>query len=136
MRRISLSVVLAAVAALAAGCGKADKAATADGNQQGVQGKYFYVNLFTPPVGGVVTSDLAGIDCGAATVTVNSAVTPPQYTYGYFPSGAGLTNKCGQVRFEWTQTVVLTASPRNGSSFIGWAGSCSGNGTCTLTPVL
>jgi uncharacterized repeat protein (TIGR01451 family) len=55
---------------------------------------------------GTVRSTPAGINCGA-TCSVN------------FPSGT---------------TVVLTATPSDGSTFTGWgAGPCEGTGTCTIT---
>ena len=55
---------------------------------------------------GTVTSDPAGIDCGATC------------TYS----------------FEYNKVVTLTAAPSSGSTFTGWSGSgCSGTGTCTVT---
>jgi DNA-binding beta-propeller fold protein YncE len=30
-------------------------------------------------------------------------------------------------------TVLLTATPEPGSSFVGWSGACSGSGTCSVT---
>jgi subtilisin family serine protease len=54
---------------------------------------------------GTVTSNSAGIDCGA---TCN----------GQFPQRS---------------TVNLTAAPDPGSVFTGWSGDCSGTGPCSLT---
>ncbi|MFZ2235087.1 MAG: hypothetical protein WAV67_01800, partial [Dokdonella sp.] len=54
---------------------------------------------------GTVTSNPSGINCGS-TCTAN-----------YFR---------GNV-------VTLTASPKSGSTFAGWSGSCSGTGNCTVT---
>jgi hypothetical protein len=54
---------------------------------------------------GTVTSNLSGIDCGTT---------------------------CAQPYSPGT-SVVLTASPRAGSAFMGWSGSCSGTGTCTVS---
>lgn len=53
---------------------------------------------------GVVTSDVGGVDCG--------------------------TN-CS-VGFDPDTTVVLTAKPDANSTFAGWAGACSGTGTCKV----
>lgn len=54
---------------------------------------------------GTVTSNLAGIDCGTT---------------------------CAQA-YRPTTSVVLTASASSGSAFVGWSGSCSGTGTCTVS---
>jgi len=56
-------------------------------------------------VAGVIRSDLPGVDCTAACMTL------------------------------WDQgsQVSLTASPSGATRFVRWAGACSGNGDCTLT---
>lgn len=55
---------------------------------------------------GTITSNPAGIDCGATCT-------------GSFPAGT---------------LVTLTASPSNGSEFIGWGGACAGTLTsCSIT---
>ena len=55
---------------------------------------------------GTVTSDVGGVNCGST---------------------------CNVTIAEGT-TVVLTATPVVGSTFVGWSGSgCSGTGTCTVT---
>jgi hypothetical protein len=134
MRRISLALVLLGVGTVT-GCYEAKKAAspaTAE-TAKGVTGQYFYVNLFSPPIGGIVTSDVGGIDCGASSATVSNAVSPPQYVYAWYGSAPGQSNHCGQTQFQWAQTVVLTVTPQGGNAFLGWAGDCSGTGTCTLT---
>jgi hypothetical protein len=58
-------------------------------------------------VGGSGTGVVAGngVDCGAACVVLLDAGT----------------------------AVTLTATPTNGSIFLGWTGDCSGTGTCTTT---
>ncbi len=43
---------------------------------------------------------------------------------------------CGSVcnaYIDSGNTVTLTATPDNGSTFTGWTGACSGTGTCTTT---
>jgi len=55
--------------------------------------------------GGTITSNPAGISCGAtcsSTYAVNTAVS-------------------------------LTATPNSGATFTGWSGSCTGTGTCAVT---
>jgi hypothetical protein len=53
---------------------------------------------------GTVTSSPAGINCGA---------------------------DCNEV-YNYPTPVTLTATPSGDSVFIGWAGACSGTGTCTV----
>jgi hypothetical protein len=54
---------------------------------------------------GTVTSNPAGIDCGAS---------------------------CS-YDFAETTLVTLTASPDSGSTFTGWSGACTGTGSCQVT---
>ena len=133
MRRIGLALAVLGVFAVV-GCSGGAKApaGSGSGTQKGVSGQFYYVNLFTPPIGGVITSDVGGINCGASSASVNNAVTPPQYVYAYYTTASGLTNRCGQTQFQWSQTVVLTAEGQGGNAFLAWAGDCSGTGTCTL----
>lgn len=62
------AILVAAVAtgSVAAGCtgGKPPVASTSSGVAKGSLGGYYYVNIFTPPIGGVVTSSIGGIVCG------------------------------------------------------------------------
>jgi hypothetical protein len=49
-------------------------------------------------------------------------------------SGSGIS--CGKhcaEAYTIGTTVTLTASPSANSTFVGWAGACSGTGVCTLT---
>ena len=48
------------------------------------------------------------------------------------PSGIDCGTDCMEVYAPGT-TVVLTATPANGSVFAGWSGACTGTGTCTVT---
>ncbi len=59
---------------------------------------------------GTVTSSPAGISCGG----------PGLVCTGWFAEGT---------------TVTLTATPDAGQSFAGWAGDCSGTGTCVVSMV-
>ena len=133
MHRIWLAMtVLGAVAV--SGCSGSANPGSSTGAvaAEGKTGEYYYVNLFTPPMGGTVTSDIGGINCGASAVATDAQV-PPQHTYTYYGTAPNLSNHCGQTRFEWTQTVTLTAVSQGANAFIGWGGDCTGNlPTCTL----
>ena len=137
MRRNWSVGVAVVIALVAAGCGFQKKPAPASGSQtaKGVTGQYFYVNLFNPPLGGIVTSDVGGIACGASSLgtAVADAQGVLQYTPVYFAGGSSCGTQ-GQTRFQWTQTVILHAAPQGTNVFIGWAGDCSGTiPTCTLS---
>ncbi len=56
---------------------------------------------------------------GAGTVTSN-------------PSGIDCGTDCSEV-YDKNTSVTLTATAEPGSSFAGWAGACSGTGSCTVT---
>ena len=143
MRRYSLVLAWLLVGSVVvSGCslgGKTDPART--GTARGVAGKNFYVNLFTPPVGGIVKSGEATprISCGASSYTVQGG----QYVYASYADGAA----CGQTLYPWTTDgkaaaadgsnltrVVLRPLPQGTNAFLGWAGDCAGLGDCTLTP--
>ena len=137
MRRSWSVVVAAAVSLFMVGCGSQKKPAPASGSQiaKGVVGQYFYVNLFTPPLGGTVTSDIGGIACGASSMgtPTTNAQGVLQYNPVYY-TGASSCGLEGQTRFQWSQAVTLTAAPQGTNVFLGWAGDCSGGTpTCTLS---
>ncbi len=87
---------------------------------------------------------------GTCQVTTNSAqsVTAtfnvPGFTLTVTTSGSGSGTvssspagiNCGtvcSVSFAGGTAVQLTATPSQGSSFVGWGGACSGTGSCHLT---
>ena len=82
------------------------------------------MNLFTPPIGGVITSDIGGINCGASSFGREQRGDPAPVRLHLLRLGLVLTDHCGQNRFEWSQTVVLTATGQGGNAFLGWAGDC------------
>jgi uncharacterized repeat protein (TIGR02543 family) len=66
--------------------------------------------------------------------------TSRSVTVGKTGAGSGTvsggTISCGQTCqnvFSVGSTVTLTATPASGSTFVGWSGSCTGTGACTLT---
>ena len=79
--------------------------------------------------GGGATKTLTGT--GVATLTVTKAGSGDG-TVTSNPAGISCGADCTEV---YTATsVTLTASPAAGSRFVGWSGGgCSGTGTCTVT---
>ena len=66
----------------------------------------YTLNVIKPGAGsGTVSSSPPGIDCGAT---------------------------CS-APYDYNTSVTLTATPAIGSTFLGWAGSCSGMGSCVVT---
>ena len=66
----------------------------------------YTLNVIKPGTGsGTVSSSPPGIDCGAT---------------------------CAAT-YDYNTSVTLTATPAIGSTFLGWAGSCSGTGSCVVT---
>ncbi len=47
------------------------------------------------------------------------------------PEGLDCTESCSAA-FDGGQTITLTATPDNGSFFIGWTGACAGQQVCSL----
>jgi hypothetical protein len=45
------------------------------------------------------------------------------------PAGIACPGKCS-VTFATPTSVILTPAPKNGSTFLGWGGSCTGTGPC------
>ena len=142
------AILLAAVASgfVAAGCsgGKPPGASTSSAVAKGKLGQYFYVNIFTPPIGGVLTSTVGGISCGASSLGTPTPDAggvlqhnPVYYGPGTTPSWPTVSSQCGvnhQTQVAWSDTVILTATPLGGNAFLGWAGDCSGQAsTCTLS---
>jgi N-acetyl-anhydromuramyl-L-alanine amidase AmpD len=68
-----------------------------------------------------VSYSLAVSESGLGSGTVTSA-----------PSGINCGSVCA-ANFPGGTFVTLTATPANGSVFIGWGGACSGTSTCSLT---
>ena len=50
------------------------------------------------------------------------------------PTGINCGNTCS-AGFPTNSVVTLTATAASGSTFIGWGGACSGNGSCTVTMI-
>ena len=73
------------------------------------------------PVRGGLYSTLTVSKTGTGTGSVTSS-----------PSAISCGSSCSASITTGT-AVTLTATPDSGSSFSGWSGACSGNGTCQLT---
>jgi hypothetical protein len=131
MRAWSKGALLALVAA--SGC-SIPAPTTNQGGHRGIGGQYYFVDVSAPPIGGIVTSDVGGIDCGASAIGVDNTVSPPQYVYTWYGAAPSQSNLCSHAQVPWAQTVVVRALPQGGNAFLGWAGDCSGiSPTCTLT---
>jgi hypothetical protein len=135
MRRISLALALVGAVAVTGCSGGAPSASkTETGVQKGVAGQFYFVNLFTPPVGGrIVATTPVAINCGASSLgtpvaDLNGVL---QYNPVYY-AGGNVCGVSGQTAVQWVP-ITLSATPEDGNAFIGWAGDCSGTSTCTLT---
>jgi hypothetical protein len=149
MRRISLALALMGAVAVTGCSSGGNSTPTSSGVQHGTQGKNFYVNLFTPPMGGFIASSDGSINCGASAKSIATSGGVSVYSYtnyakDAFSAGvpAAVTDACGQKQFNWytdatkttLTTVTLTVAAAPGNSFVGWAGDCTGSApTCTLT---
>jgi uncharacterized repeat protein (TIGR02543 family) len=106
---------------------------------------YTFGGWATSAGGSVIYADQASYTMGGADVTLYAKWTPIPYnltitknpeeggTVISNPVGISCGATCSQL-FGYNTTVVLTATPTGGSSFIGWGSGCdsvSGN-TCTL----
>ena len=114
MRRIPLALALVGAVAVTGCMGGTKSSATNDsGVQKGVTGSYFFVNLFSKPVGGIISSTDGVINCGATGITVQDVGGVLQYVpTGYYPGA----DKCGQAQYNWfasdgttLNTVTLNA---------------------------
>lgn len=48
------------------------------------------------------------------------------------PAGINCGSDCAEI-YNNGDSVILTATPKQGYSFVSWSGSCSGNTSCTVT---
>lgn len=134
LRRFSSATALAVGLSLLPGCfSSQDPSSTAQDAERGQAGTFYLLSVSGPPLGGIVSSGTDGrISCGASTLgeTRVDANGVLQHDPAWYP-GAG---RCGPAQVLWDETVVLAATPvGEGLVFIGWAGDCSGIGTCTLS---
>jgi hypothetical protein len=123
MRRISLALAL--VGAVAAGCGGAGSTATSNNQKRGVEGTQFTLTIrgetqatvgttvYMLPAGGIVTA-AGGIDCGIPA------------------TGAPHTACSAKLPFDTTTPVVVTATNNGGTGVHAFAGACSGQGACSF----
>ena len=82
----------------------------------GYGGTILQSDSFAPPVSYTLTVTKAGT--GSGTVTSN-------------PAGINCGADCSETYNQGT-SVTLTPTPDSGSTFTGWSGACSGTGTCTV----
>jgi hypothetical protein len=140
MRRISLALAL--VGAVAAGCGGAGSTATSNNQKRGVEGTYFTLTVRGEtlandgvsmiPTGGVVTSSSA----------LNNAKDGVNVKCGVDAAGTQWTQCTAQYPYEGTTpavnpiTVTATNNPpvpaTNPPGVHAFAGACSGQGACTV----
>ena len=94
-------------------------------------GTWLYLNpLGTSLLVGGETGPLETVAVATAT-TLNVAIAGSG-TVTSRPAGIdSCSTTCSRSYLNY-QSVTLTATPTNGSTFAGWTGACSGTGTCTL----
>ena len=71
---------------------------------------------------------------GDKTVTANFALTTKTLTMAVTPTGGGTTTPTvGTHTYSYGTGVDVTATPATGYTFTGWAGACTGTGSCHVT---
>ena len=95
------------------------------------------VSIPVPPYFGATSYQNSGPQTVNSEFDIDPTLTISKSGAGTVTDGSGTIN-CGVTcskTLPWNSTTVLTASPSNGSSFVGWSGTgeCSGMATtCTL----
>jgi OmcA/MtrC family decaheme c-type cytochrome len=125
MRRITLALAL--VGAVAAGCsGGAGSTASSNNQKRGVTGSQFTLSvrgetqvtvgttIYMVPAGGIVTSTPAGIDCGIPGVGAPHTACSAQFTY------------------DAANPVVITPANDVVGGVQAYAGACSGQAPCSV----
>ncbi len=81
----------------------------------------------------IVAASLLGttLPAGAATTPALGIVIVGSGRVTSQPAGIACPGRC-TATFAAGTSVVLTAQPNNGSTFLQWGGSCTGTGACTV----
>jgi hypothetical protein len=88
-----------------------------------------------------------GAESAESNSVTPAAPTPPatpKFTLTVAKAGGGsgsVTSSFGPIAcgatcagdYDQGSSVILTATPLSGSTFAGWSGACTGNGSCTVT---
>jgi hypothetical protein len=96
---------------------------------------------YTPqPISGTANQNEKSLSGTSCKLGADSAQNSRTLTVGKAGTGSGTVinsdMNCGNVcsaSYPNGTSVTLTASPAGGSTFVGWAGACSGTGACTVT---